>query len=450
MHKLNLTNINTKYKVIYDVIHGYINISDIACDIIDTVEFQRLRDIRQLGVCFYVFPSAMHSRFEHSIGTYHLTGRILNRIKESTPKADMHNYLSNIPELKHYFDIYYIGKMYELDDYLCELIKIGGLCHDLGHMAFSHLFDILLERQSDKLKNPAPEINHEYRSGMLLEHIIRNNKKLRGIISDLDIHFVKTLIDPNDENTSFVYQIISNQLNSLDVDKYDYIIRDSHMIGFGHTVNFSRLVDEILVLDNKICYLVKLYAEISGLFETRYKLHKQVYCHQAVISFQLMILEIMTLLNPILKITESINKVSEFIKFTDSYILASVQLLFDHMYEYPEKYWEAIAEAKILYDQIKIRDNYKLITTYVFDSDTDFSIVDVPVSDISDVVDKSKLIIFECKIGFVSGNKQNPLDHIWMFEPKKNNKLSLIDKKNMSKLLPNEYQEKIIMLFDKS
>ena len=58
---------------IYDPIHGLIEIDETAKKIIDTVEFQRLRNIKQLGCCYYVFPGSSHNRFEHSIGVYHLT-----------------------------------------------------------------------------------------------------------------------------------------------------------------------------------------------------------------------------------------------------------------------------------------------------------------------------------------------------------------------------------------
>ena len=70
---------------IYDQVHGYIDISEFQ-NIIDTPEFQRLRNIKQLGACNYVFPSATGTRFEHSIGVYYLTDRILKAILKNTPR----------------------------------------------------------------------------------------------------------------------------------------------------------------------------------------------------------------------------------------------------------------------------------------------------------------------------------------------------------------------------
>ena len=74
-------------KLIYDPIHGYIEISKICLKIIDTPEFQRLRNIKQLGACEYVFPSATHNRFSHSLGVYYLAGKLIRIIKTNYEKS---------------------------------------------------------------------------------------------------------------------------------------------------------------------------------------------------------------------------------------------------------------------------------------------------------------------------------------------------------------------------
>ncbi len=117
-------------KLFHCNIHGPIRISNIALKIIETQEFQRLRNIKQMGASFYVFPSATHSRFEHSIGVYHLTGKLLDVLKSKYP-----NKIYNTYELNNIM----------LNDYHTELIKIGGLCHDIGHGPYSHLFDLVMK-----------------------------------------------------------------------------------------------------------------------------------------------------------------------------------------------------------------------------------------------------------------------------------------------------------------
>ena len=85
-----------KHKRIFDTIHGDIHISNIACAIIDSSYFQRLRYLHQLGVCYFVFPNGDHSRFEHSIGTYYLAGKILDVIKQNTSNNKLDEYLTKL------------------------------------------------------------------------------------------------------------------------------------------------------------------------------------------------------------------------------------------------------------------------------------------------------------------------------------------------------------------
>ena len=127
-------------KKIYDPIHKYMEFEPILLKIIDTPEFQRLKNIKQLGVCYYVFSGASHNRFEHSLGVSHLANILMNNLKNKQP------------ELK-------------ITDRQILLVKIAGLVHDLGHSCFSHFFDNYFIK--DKFKNN-PNTEHEQRSKLIL------------------------------------------------------------------------------------------------------------------------------------------------------------------------------------------------------------------------------------------------------------------------------------------
>ena len=449
-----MDKINYNFKSIYDNIHGYINISNIACKIIDTKYFQRLRKLHQLGTCHYVFPGAIHTRFEHSLGTYYLAGKLLNCIIDRTNKELLHQFLKENTYIQSYFKKKNIND-YFIDDYLCELIKISALCHDIGHGPFSHVFDDIFIKSVKKniLKKNDNEI-HENRSSLILEHIIQNNNFLKNIISDNEIKFLKSLINPTKNDKSFIYQIVSNNINGLDVDKYDYIMRDTKNIGLKYSIDCSILVNGIYVIDNKICYPRQAFHNIKSVFANRYRLHKEVYTHQAVLSIQFMITDIMILLDKILNISNSINNVDDFCNLTDDYILTSIDILnnFTNLNIDPQKK-KNLLECKKLLDRINNRNIYKFIGSVVLNKKKNISWNEF--NSINSNIYENDIYIHNSKIGFVSGNKNNPLNNIYCYSTKqclkknKNNKCFKIEKEEISKLISDSHQEYIIMIYSK-
>ena len=440
--------INKNYRQIYDCVHGSIHISNIASRIIDTYEFQRLRGLHQLGTCHYVYPSANHTRFEHSLGTYYLVDRILDAIIKNTPKKEINRCLELEEKLKNYYEKKGYKKDYhKLDSYICELIKIAGLCHDLGHGPFSHVFDdAFIPSVCNYYKDRNIEMElHENRSGRIITKIIKSDDVLKDIISDDEIEFIKNLINPKKEQIGFLYQIVSNNFNSIDVDKFDYLARDTYTIGLKFGFDYTRLVDDVRVIDNIICYPEQLYFALSSIFQTRYRLHKQVYNHKAVISVQLMINEIMILIDPIVRIYESINDIDLFCNLTDDYIFSTLRFLHTNINKYDEDEKVLIDEAYKIMKRINERDLYKFVRTIVADVklDNKFDIIKKELSE----EDFSKIMVHKTKIGFVSGEKNNPFDNLFFFKNKVPNKCFKIRKEQISYLIPNIYQEFLYMFF---
>jgi len=450
IQKQQLVNIN--YKVINDIIHGNINISNLACMIIDTHEFQRLRKLRQLGMCNYVFPSAAHTRFEHSIGTYHLTEKMLNCIIRTTNREIINEYMIKIPELSKYYETKTNKKSALLDKYVCELIKIAGLCHDIGHGPFSHVFDNVF----------LPEVNltsemseHENRSNKIIEHVIKNNSELCEIITNDEIEFIKNVIHPKTNNKGFVYQIVSNDVNGIDVDKFDYLQRDVKMVGNNNFFTCDRLMDSATIINENICYPVQCFHQILTMYEMRYNLHKQIYLHKAVLSIEFMMCELMILMDPILKISESIDDVLEFCKLSDNYILESINVIHNmkHIMKLTDENKNNYHKAQKIMKKIEERDIYKMICYHLNENNLEISKEKLLLCD--NEIDIDNIIIHVTKVGIVSGDKTNPLDNISFYDTKLlSNQQELeeikMNKKHISLLIPNVYQEYMHMIYIKN
>ena len=264
-----------KQKFFNDIIHGTIKLSNIAVSIIDTYEFQRLRNIKQLSTVNYVFPSAVHTRFEHSIGVAHLAKKLLKILILNQNNL-------NITER----------------DIL--RIEIAGLCHDLGHGPFSHTFDNeFLKNHPDY--NSVIFKNHEERSIIILKLII---KKYNIELNDEDIKHISWMIYPefyeeeiNKLDKYFLYTIVSNKDNGLDVDKFDYLARDSFYCGIKIGCEFSRIFSECIVIDNIIVFSEKIKYNILDIFNARNKLHLLIYNHRVVKSIEFMILDLIRLMD---------------------------------------------------------------------------------------------------------------------------------------------------------
>jgi HD superfamily phosphohydrolase len=437
-------NLVLDYKRIYDSVHHeYIPVTKLACLIIDTQEFQRLKNHYQLGTCHFVFPSAVHTRFEHSIGTYYLAGHLLDCIKKRMSLEQQHEWLSK----NNLVTKILCFKNYKLTDYLIELVKIAALCHDLGHGPFSHVFDDVFLKCFD-INHPSKR--HEYRSCCILRKIINNNKELSTLIPESSIKFIESLIDPPNDAKGFLYQIVSNNLNGIDVDKCDYLMRDSMITGFASGFDCKRLMDDAYVVNDIICYPLQTDINLFNLFKTRYDLHKKVYSHKVVIAVQHMVCDILKLMNKKLQIIEILTTQNwdKYCRLNEHYIFALINYMIEDLNETDSN----VAEAYLILKRIEKRDFYKFICG---------KMIDVHLSSDQQIQIKSleekyfgQIIIHQGKIGYVSGNKNNPLDDIYFYNRKHLSTCHYgeiiphkINKEQVSKLISNIYQENYLMIF---
>ncbi len=265
--------------MIYDIIHGNISLCETAKKIIDTIEFQRLRDIKQLGCCYLVFPCAVHTRFEHSLGVYHLA--------------------------KNYVDILNVdGQYFTKREQLC--ISIAGLIHDIGHGPYSHLFDDIVSKKKQ----------HEYRSGLILRMM---NEKYEIGFSDDEIDFIIEVINPT--KNGYKYQVISNK-NGIDVDRFDYLMRDIHMTGLNYGIEFQRIMNYSKIIDGQIQYSDKVKTNIEDFFHIRFIMYREVYNHRKVRSLEHMMKEYLRMVEDKINIKGIVESddIDKFIELDDSII----------------------------------------------------------------------------------------------------------------------------------
>ncbi len=265
-------------KIIHCNVHGDIKVSDTAISIIDTWEFQRLRQINQTGLAKFVFPGAVTTRFEHSLGTYHLTGKVLSHLGMNS------------------------------SDPLFELIKLAGLCHDLGHGPFSHMSDTWCLSNYE-----GPWKHHENRSQVIFRHIANR----RTLLTKPDIDFVCDVIYPRSSEKWFM-NVVNNTINGIDADKLDYIVRDNRAFGLHLNIDVNRIILNMQVLEGKICFCERISDELLNLFLVRCRLHTTIYTHPTIARFERSMLNILNDFNYTQIIANE--DIEEFCKLTDFYI----------------------------------------------------------------------------------------------------------------------------------
>lgn len=276
-------------KIIHCSVWGDMEFSDLAIQIIDTFHFQRLHYIKQTGFAYKVFPTATSSRFEHSLGVYHITRILFNEIRRKQPDV--------CPEPR-----------------IQELVCLAGLIHDLGHGPFSHLFDHFLDSVCTTTN---PWKTHEHRSiAVFRDMIIKYNIPL----DSQEIEFITARIhDPPREN--WYDTLVCNPYSSLDTDKMDYVIRDSLHFGMKFNTDINRIIQNARVIENRLCFCDRIRDEIDLFFQIRERMHRTIYRHPKIKYFEHHLLQFLPIY-----FKPNIGDMTQFLQFTDSSLLSLIPL----------------------------------------------------------------------------------------------------------------------------
>ncbi len=224
-----------------DPVHGSIPLDDWVIPLIDSAAFQRLRRIQQLGTAHLVYPGANHRRFEHSIGAYHLAGRLAEAVR--------------------------------LDEQETLTLRAAALLHDVGHGPFSHAFEELQHHEGARHEDTTVDL---VRWGPLADLLRQGG------------------IDPVAVSEAVVGQgplsgIVSG---ALDADRMDYLLRDAHYTGVRVTVDADRLV-RVTLRDQEHGIVLRESGVLSAesLLTTRFHMYPAVYLHHTVRSSERMLQE---------------------------------------------------------------------------------------------------------------------------------------------------------------
>ncbi|MBA3631431.1 MAG: HD domain-containing protein [Acidobacteria bacterium] len=236
-------------KIYRDSVHNIIRLETDTAEgklltrLIDTAEFQRLRRIKQLGLALFAYQAAEHSRFTHSLGALHLATRTLDKLKTK----------------------------YAISNEAQTAVRVAALLHDIGHGAFSHVIETILNFHHENFTIEAV-LSDDTEVGQVLH---RFSPKLAEDVADI----IRGNFRP-----MALAQLVSSQ---LDVDRMDYLLRDSLMTGAKYGIYDIEWIIKSLEIDEK---RDRLYVSARGIYavedylQARYYMFRQVYFHRVLRS----------------------------------------------------------------------------------------------------------------------------------------------------------------------
>jgi len=418
-------------KVINDPVHGHMYFPGIVVDAIDTPQVQRLRELKQLGTSYYVFPGASHNRFEHSLGTAHLATNMFDALR-TRAQSHLRDALTGADRVA---------------------VQLAGLCHDLGHGPFSHVFDneFLPRRVAGWHAGDEPPWNHEAMGADMFRWMVDDNGMDldKGLIDRVCDLITSSNVESATPGTKFLWDIVANKRNSIDVDKFEYLLRDQHSTGVKGNVDVGRLMSFMKVIDDQICFKASEVYNVYDLFHTRANMHQKVYTHKKAKAIEYMIVDALVEADVAWdsEISKSIWDVNEFIRLDDT-ILKRIE-------------WSKeskLQKGRDLVRRIRRRELYQYVNDFAVPEEDIIGFKPVTEVDITSCQGDNNIpgglrpddiMVQNVKIDYSMKNK-NPVDSVKFFQDYGDTHSFHIDKSKVSLLLPNSFIERKVRVFSKS
>ncbi|WP_027581323.1 HD domain-containing protein [Bradyrhizobium sp. Ai1a-2] len=313
------------YGRISDAVHGTFGISELESDIISTPVFQRLHNVRQLGLAHLVYPGADYSRFAHSLGACHIAGRMMRGINQNC------------------------DKQYSEDD--VQMYRLAGLLHDLGHYPFSHAMEFaaldyykqeaFLAPDDESTKEEGEPKESSQGANSDLPPPAYHHEPLGRAVLDYDVHIARVLkkhgIQSSDlkavlsrENPSHLTNLVSSD---LDCDRLDYLIRTAHCAGLPYGMVDIEYITSQMCVDSEghLCLTKKAMRAADHLLISRYYDYTQLVFHKTVVAMELVLRDVIAqlleckLLDCSGRAMKEMITKGEFASFDDQYMISKIR-----------------------------------------------------------------------------------------------------------------------------
>lgn len=344
---------NLQTKKIYDAIHGFIRFDEEERDLINSYPFQRLRYIHQLGISFLVYPGASHTRFEHSLGVMELATRIFESLMQSV-RPDIFNFIPRQGSAEYL--------------YWRKVLRLAALCHDLGHLPFSHVAERKILPDSGhaewtlkilKDKSLAPIWNKVGKNPLFVDLFAKHNVLEDVIKLALGEENLKKL-EPNKKHVFTNWEKILSDIiigDFLGADRIDYLLRDSTCTGITYGIfDYLQLIETMRILpqDEKGHELVLGIDEngiesCEGLLLARLFMYKRVYQHPSVRAFNFHLRRFM---NVYYQEKNILANLDDYLNINDSDIIHELRVA------YKDKNHPGHVDAKIIFER---KNHFKAI-----------------------------------------------------------------------------------------
>ncbi|OGS56341.1 MAG: hypothetical protein A3K60_08340 [Euryarchaeota archaeon RBG_19FT_COMBO_56_21] len=268
----------TNYKIVHDSVHGSIRMQGVFLKLLEAPELQRLHSIHQLGLAYLVYPGANHTRFEHSLGTFSVAGRICSELGLGPEEA--------------------------------SLVQCAALLHDVGHLPYSHTLEFVLHGQFG--------IDHAEISRRLIRgeqailsaadrDIIGDNPSIAEILEKHGLSpkevagLLEGLVQVDGSQRTLAAEVGQTHFNSrrylsqiisgpVDSDQLDYLKRDSHYTGVAYgVIDLDRLVSTLQIFNGDLVVDRGGLSAVEGMLVARALMFSAVYFHKTVRISELML-----------------------------------------------------------------------------------------------------------------------------------------------------------------